>query len=644
MNNQAPTYGGCGHGDSHACRHNCGTVPAREPHAAMNANPVNRHCMGQCNPPQLYSDTYSYLNGNLMQPVVQEVYNDLKSINPDNTIVNNPMANMGTSKSPLNDNYNNYKTTSENFVGNGLSSNVNNKTYANQKMGSMSGMGPQIVNMMMGDGSSKPRNIVGQNEQLSGSQPQSSSGKVDVTHLKHGNFNGPQFSGSMAMNTGQGSANAQHYMHSDNNAVNNIAQTQPMSRGAVQTNVIGSQQMNRSNSNAMTQEMVAAHSHPHSQHAEGITKFNQMFPGVMQGLGGDLGFDPMSIAIQMNPANQQKVAIDTMQKIMGGKSLNNPTETMEYSGTMQPIAPGAYTGQPGTNQTIPNMTTLVQTAVPGQALASEQHVNNSVLSNLSYNAQQPQPGYTITGNHNNKDQRQPIQYQHTLRQMVDPNTGDVIYPTNLPTVYEGYLEPYHMNSEQTSPQLAKKQQIQEPIFPADTSKNIPTSPMRQEKYYEYNTLGQPVEMLPANMYHTPEPKLPQTLAPQPANNNYMKYSNVKSTVSKTSLLQKGSLGKTPSRGQLHNQYKGSQSYTHQNIKGSGYGITQSEGNLKVNPGNSVNQAPIEIVGDTIAENLNAKHKIPAKVGQTFNHNGDTPVSKPTEDAQQKVRLLKLYLL
>ncbi|XP_037293161.1 uncharacterized protein LOC119188952 [Manduca sexta] len=93
--NQMGNYSGYRHGccHGHGCGHNHGnsynSPCGGEPYTAMNSNPM---AMGRCNPPKLYADTYNYLNQNLMQPVVKDVYNDLKNLTPANTIANNPMA------------------------------------------------------------------------------------------------------------------------------------------------------------------------------------------------------------------------------------------------------------------------------------------------------------------------------------------------------------------------------------------------------------------------------------------------------------------------------------------------------------------------------------------------------------------------
>uniref|UniRef100_A0A2A4K9H6 Uncharacterized protein n=1 Tax=Heliothis virescens TaxID=7102 RepID=A0A2A4K9H6_HELVI len=677
--------GGCCHG--HSCGHgwhSCNTPSSGEPSSG------HRPCMGGfCNPPKLYADTYNYLNHNLMQPVVKEVYDDLKSITPENTVMNSPAgAQMGLSQG------NNLSPASGAMGGqmgnfaqnqmpggamgnqNAMSSHGPNVRFGNpnmdnpnspvpmgnqnnqQQMGQMAqpmapmGMGPNIVNMMMGDKSGGFQNQGGPQGGAGGNNalPSNMHGDVsqgqynaDMTGNHPGQYNmgmnnmvqenpgapmqnpTTQYMSQPNMYTGA-NANMQGNSYNANmqgNSYNANMQGNSYNANMGQMNP-GAQQMRGMNANPVQPQMNTRN--PYGQHSAGMAKFNEMFPGVMQ--GGDLGFDPMAIAIQMNPANQQKAAMDTMQKMMMSKgeglnranaSLLQPVVNATNAAMANMVQPSS---QPPTNQVLSQQNMVpasMQQQIPGTNPATAPVQNNQMPQQQVYTA--------MTG-----------QYQQPRQQMVDPNTGAVTNGT-LPTVYEGSVEPNV--SQEGSPPQATQQMIKEPIFPADTSRNFPPSHMnlKPEKYYQYNTLGQPVEMISADGYRTTVPDLPQTLSPQVSSRSDPgRYSNVKATVSKTALMGNRPVGRTPSRSQLqqiYNQYKGSQSYTQQNIRPpDNNGVSYSEGHLNVSQANAIRQAPVERVsGDTVANNAsnNAAYKMEPKHGQV----GDVPVAnKPPAEAEK----------
>ncbi|KAJ8712558.1 hypothetical protein PYW07_005400 [Mythimna separata] len=652
---------GCCHG--HSCGHHGYNAPgAGEPFSG------NQNCMGYCNPPKLFADTYNYLNNNLMQPAVKEVYNDLKSISPANTMMNNPMgAQMGLSPAnpvaqggmggqmgmlPGNPTAHGAMggqmgNMAQNQMPGGTMGNQNamshhnhgpNVRFANSNMGNsnmqmsnpnnqqqmgqptpMSGMGPNIVNMMMGDAAAQRASNPNQGG------PQGGNNATLGQHSGGMPSNNPGRPANMGMNNmGQGNPGTpmQHpnpqythpnmYTNMQGNTINgNMGQMNP-----------GTPQMQGMNP---AQQQMKAQNPGYGQHNAGMAKFNEMFPGVMQ--GGDLGFDPMAIAIQMNPANQQKAAMDTMQKMMmsNGKGVdaNSPLLQPVINATnaaMANIAQTPTNQAPGQHNMVP---TSMQQPIPVNAGAAPVQ-NNQVP---------PQQAYTaLTGAPTMNQQQVPQQQQQYQgqyqQQLVDPRTGAVV-PGTLPTVYETSETP---NARQeglppSSATLTTQQSNKEPIYPVDNSRNIPPAHFNKVKYQQYNTLGQPVDLTPADMYRHSEPVLPQTLSPQA-------YSNVKATVSKTSLMGNKPLGRTPSRGQLqqiYNNYKGSHSYTQQNIRSDNNGASYSDGHLNVTQGNVVPQTPIEkFGGDTAAKHAmnNAAYAAGNKPGQ-----GDIPAAnKPIGDA------------
>ncbi|XP_028166235.1 transcription factor SPT20 homolog [Ostrinia furnacalis] len=724
MGSPMQSYGGCRRGCCHGHGYNMGTPCAGEPYS-MNHS-MNRPCMGHCNPPKLYADTYNYLNNNLMQPVVKEVYDDLKSINPGNAVMNSPLANQmglsqGSSGATMQGDVSGGFTGAHNMPGMG---NTNPNTMAmeqsRQPMNAMGGMGPQIMNMIMGDGSSKPSNAQGmQGGQLKGptviDAPQSPHGQVGITpintsletHQFRGNL-GNSFNQQGNNGAGYGQNPTTQYMtqlpNQGNPMMGNMGQNATPQGSSQMGMVSGSPQMGTANPGA---QQIAPAAGQYGQHTQGVMKFNEMFPGVMQ--GGDLGFDPMAIAIQMNPANQQKAAMDTMQKMMTSGPMSramdpsvmkpvmdatktavqniNPSNTVPVDQNQQNVS---YVNQTGGQQILSGQQNNInplqntnQQFVPGNQQAINQ--NTGIVSQplqqqqqqqLPYQQQQEQVYTAVTGavppNQQQLQQQQLQGYQQQLnpnqqyqqpqtQYITDPNTGAAMTPPTMPGGYnEGMTDPNGQMQpsppEQADPQGAVPPQpmYKDPIFPADTSRNRPFIYSKPVKHLDYNTLGQPIEMLPAKMFHPPEPGLPQTLSPQPATklrNDYMRYSNVKSTISKTSLMGNKPVGRTPSRSQLqhiYNQYKGSQSFTQQNVRPPVQGGrppvqggTFSEGKLNIPPTNNNPPQPVvveKVGGDTAANNQLASHQITNKAQPMgYNNMGDVPVptNKPQGDAPIK---------
>ncbi|XP_046969537.1 uncharacterized protein DDB_G0292186-like [Vanessa cardui] len=609
-----------GHCHSHGYNPSCG-----EPHAS-NTHNYRGSCLGRCNPPKLYADTYNYLTENLMQPTINEVYNDLQSITPANTVMNSPMAKqmglpadnfstqgaMGNMPNSQIQNQGNAGNLNPGNIYTGTSNIPQSVTPTNNpntnNMGNVGGMGPQIMNML----------------------------------------------GSQAAKPGSLPTNNQHN-HNDNAAF--VGQSYGTSQPMQQTNLNPTQNfqpMRNMNSEGpgFTNQMAANNNYqPQGQHSQGIAKFHEMFPGVMK--NGDLGFDPMAIAIQMNPANQKQAAFDTIHKIMnnnnnGGNKNFNANDIVNQGS----INNNQYnTPQNQTQNNIPTNETW-------QYNALNQQTNPQMLSQQPYvadNAQYQQvtkpitnpsgfyPGQTnqnaVTGAPLIGQQQRPL--HQPQRPLADPNSN---VQSHLPTLHEENTTPNILQSQtnRITNNANTNQVIKEPILPVDTSKFV----MPKQKNYNYNTLGQPVEMLPGKMYHTPEPSLPQTLSPQvpmKSGDNVSKYSNVKSTVSKTALMGNQPVGKCPSRNQLqqiYNQYKGSQSFTHQNIKDqSTKNVSQSEGrfNLPHNTQHNLTaqQVPIENVGGDTAANNRVNDERTSGKECVQEQIGDAPITqKPADDPEK----------
>lgn len=616
-----PAYGGCrhncchGHGNGWNSNGSCG-----DPYQG-NAQNMNTHCMSRCNPAKLYTETYNYLTDNLIQPTIKEVYNDLKSLTPGNTVANNPMVtqmglspnglaahgninapnmgNMGTMNA-VNMGSMNAGNMGANFTG--QSTNVVNAT----EMGVMGGMGPQIMKMLDGNNQSKSNNQhlhVSQPGQLQGQMmtaaPQSPTSQNGVTSLSSQMRNQDVFNAHTQNSFNPGDHKANQCMMQ-----RNMQYMQP-----------GGNSPNAGTAYPTSQQLASGHLH--GTHSKGIAKFKEMFPGVVKNMGGDLGFDPMEIAIQMNPANQQQAAMNTMNKMMQNNNVNKVFDPS----TNPPLGAGKALQQNQIQNNVPPQSTSAKQAYdPNIQIAYQNAVNNANLYGNS-NAQ-----YINTAGHATNvanQQNIPPEQQYQQQNITDSNTSNTMAPSNQSSAYEA--TPYQKEFSD-SPNVQRM--IKEPILPADTSRLGYMVPNRQQ-YFEFNTLGQPVEKCAADVFRTPVPNLPQTLSPQPipmARTNAAKYSNVKSTVSKTSLVG-AKPGRTPSQLQLiYNQYKGSQSFTQQNIGAPVNNATHSEGKLNASQIQQRRQMPVEKVGGDTAVNNMMRDERTAKIEHVMGQNGDVPTA------------------
>ncbi|CAK1555534.1 unnamed protein product [Leptosia nina] len=609
------------------------TLCCGEPYSMPSQPPQRLYtCMGQCNAPKLYADTYNFLNENLMQPVVKEVYNDLSTINPANTIMNNEMGNkMGLTAQGQTSNITQNSPNIHFNPGNQLGSNSQMMLMPKgpemaQGQQNLSGMGPQIMNMIKGESIVKQQPA----NQLTGPMvvdAPPSYGQIGVeptTAQMNPNFNGnhsiPQYTENRSNNSPQ-----QQQLYSAN-----FSNTMPNAQQP-------GQQPNPIQQTSMTQQPS------YGQHSQGMKKFNEMFPGVIQGLGGDLGFDPMAIAIQMNPANQQQVAMDTMQKMMN--------TNQNISKILEPSTPA----QPAQNaNTVQNMVPISQMISPNQT------TSDNTIRDPVYNMTRPNQSTQQQLNTPIKEQNQQV-YNATVNQaannpnilssqqvyqMSDPNTGAPTSSLNSPNLSHlreelpmSHSIPLQQQAElpQHSQQISSQGIIKEPIFPVDTTKQKIYHNLHGKKYPEpahFNTLGQPVEKLPANMYHQTLPALPQTLSPQ-TSLQQGKYANVKQTESKTALMSDKPTDKVPSRSQLqqiYNQYKGSQSFTQQSVKQPVEALTHSERRFNIGLDKlHQDSIPVEKVGGDSTHNrqpneLLAKNTEYAK----YDRIGDVPIQKNTE--------------
>ncbi|KAJ0174453.1 hypothetical protein K1T71_009561 [Dendrolimus kikuchii] len=620
--NRLPTCGGyrhgCCHGHGYMQPHNtpCGTPCAGEPYPLINAN-MNGHFATYCNPPKLYADTYNYLNQNLMQPVVKEVYDDLKSITPANTVMNNSIGNAMALSSQRNEmkpndteNYMELNETTPHGIKPAVTMQTHNKPGMNMLntngvnsnqpgMGQMSGMGPNIVSMIMGSTGNTDHKANMIEQQLAAT---------------------PSIPGQMQNN--------ERIMQPNNGLQIQNPPTKYMSQQqmAPQSHLMSLNSLNQSNSNAnpyeqmsrMNPAQITARSDQarYGAHSQGVKKFNEMFPGVTQGFSGGLDFDPMAIAIQMNPANQRKAAMDNMHKLMGGTgSLIKPTSTganaaaVTLGQNVQPINNQTQRQlTPADNQFQLDQQQIVTT--PGQQRVSE-----------SFPSQQQQIYTASTIN-------QPQMQNHL---MYNPNA----VASNMEQNNNAQL------GDQT---LSRQQIIKEPIFPTDTSKIVPlkcSALHNNQRPYEYNTLGEPIDMLSPKLLHNVVPNSSKALTPHSAparlKMGQIAYSNVKPTISKTSIAGNKPVGKTPSRNQLqqiYNQYKGSHSYTRQNITQPAQSATHSDGKLNVTQ-KSYNHGhkPVEQVGGDSAVNNEiiitnqTMNKVEGIMGQV----GDAPLTKSDGD-------------
>ncbi|CAK1587258.1 unnamed protein product [Parnassius mnemosyne] len=646
---------GCKHGCCHSHGHNNCTpyTPCMgAPCPSTNSRHMNQSCMGHCNPAKMYGDTYHYLSENLMQPVVNEVYNDLKTITPANTIMNNEGVNA-TTASQGQTNMQPQGQTNMQLMQNKDSAKLENTPNTNQSPrmeGQVNGMGPHLVNMMMSGNKMKANDIQGDTGSLTQpvviDAPQSPHGKVGIMPLP------------VQTNMHQGGDRQIHTFnqHRENNQGNLGNQVQ----GANQNKLLSIPNVN---ANYGVQNMTPNPKH-FGQHTQGIAKFNEMFPGVTQNLGGDLGFDPMAIAVQMNPANQKRAAMHTMHRIMNN---NNSEVNNNFNPTQTEQQPVVGTGSEATHMLAtnlehsninPNQVQQSNFAMPlnDQMSTNEQIMQNKDQLNYSYNEgikSYPQAYATLTsasGGYQQPGQQQqqfqglPQQYmqqQQIRTNMADPNANNLI-SNNKEMVNTPMIQ--MQQSTLNSPPIPEfvpmpntpQQIVKEPTFPASTTQNQLISHLKQPVSYTYNTLGQPIEMLPAEIYHSKDPGGPQTLSPQdiPSKPKDPKiFSNVKSTVSKTSIIGNRPIGKISSRSQLqniYNQYKGSQSLTHHNISGYNERASYSEDQFKIphqrTEGVAPNHQIVEKIGGDSLLDTESNQNSQRKTEQVPGHIGDVPHS------------------
>lgn len=688
-------------------------------------------CMGKCNPRKMYADTYSYLNNNLMQPVVNEVYNDLKNLTPENTVMNNNAmaAKMGMSPHNMNGgnsmegrnamnggylmqrpsslggnsmqggypiedgigtqeiNYmqegntmhrgnamqggyfmerGNPKVTNE-IQGTGLGNQM-----ANQKVQQMmGGMGPNILEMMKSGSESKPISSPPQGGQMPGQMiidaPQSPHGQVGVTPLnatggmcydaemgisknpyQHLAIPATQYVSGSCMHSGGLNPNEQNYC--EMNASIPLGQVSPNMQQEIRN---PNMQKGQIYSNPSAQQIAQPSNRNYGMHNQGMKKFNEMFPGVM---GSDLGFDPMAVAMQMNPENHKRSAIDAMQKMMSGNQGHMKKELAGANAGTSNIVPQSLV--PSNQENITHANQQAMYGQPGQPIAAQLGQNQQYGIGINgqgvphqqvyYETNGQQLAYTGAPAKSQGQLSAQQQYRFQQQQQeADPNK--LTMHASLQQTSSGAEDPNVLGQQAADPTYEPQQMIQDPIFPADTSKPfIAPLAMRCQKFYQYNTLGQPVDVYPAKMFHSaPETNLRQTLYPQPPSGKLRKdvsKLNIKSTVSKTSIMGYKPAGRTHSKSQLqniYNQYKGSQSNTHQHIRNPvAQSNTYSEGKLGgvqrtyVTP---ANPAPLERVGgDTTANNQPAYQPADKEVIQE--HGDVLQVNKPHGVRAQEIKV------
>ncbi|XP_063365837.1 nuclear receptor coactivator 6-like [Cydia amplana] len=663
-------YGGC-------CRRGYGHPCCGEPYSMGEGMPAHgRPCMSYCNAPKQYADGYNFLNRSVMQPVIKEVYDDLKSLNSGNTVTNNPLgAQMGLTPGvptlPADGNMTSPQMANMNANSGGQSMARGHPMMQHMQDYQMSG-----VHQMTGDQMAGGQPMVS-DQQMSGGQkmPGNTQGLANFNKMFPGitqgeggglSFNPMEIAMQMnpALAKQQPGMNAQSPMPGTGGEMNQSANV--MQPGMNATNFAQGQAAEAAQSNLPNQAMPnQQHPNPaagaqqpqqayaaqnqlppnfppqgtnqnahmgrmnanqggqkgnYGQHTPGITKFKEMFPGVM---AGDVDFDPMEIAIQMNPANKQAAAMSSMQKLMSAKPLDpnsagmkpvmagmnavnaNLASNQSAPGTQAQSQPDQatgqvppeqqqYSGQPATHQqqyTTNQVPANQQQYFNNQVPPNQQYAANPASTNLPNQLQPPQQVYTAHTD-NQGYQQVPQQEIQNYREIEPPEPMSQGYPNQAPggRVYE-----------------------REHILPVDNSR--------------YNTLGQPIEPLPTKKYRMPETNLPQTLSPQKVSSRLRVNNNVKSTISKTSLYARQAGQITPSRAQLqqvYNQYKGSQSYTNQTIPNRDpRGQTISDGRLTGAPPVERSQIPVERVGgDTIANsqanNETVKGHVVGQVGDVSN--------------------------
>ncbi|XP_026318406.1 neurogenic protein mastermind-like [Hyposmocoma kahamanoa] len=564
----------------------------------------------------------------------------------------------------------------------------------------MKHLGNEILNMMMNGRNANTNSWrtaaggiqgnLGKGESMLIDAPQSPHGQIGLTPYSpamgaNDNINNP--AANMGMGNSQMANPTTHYVTQDNMYSQppeaNIYNTQgnEMNGNMVQNMKQGIQ---NSAPSTAAQNAGLMNSRPgvplngsnnYGQHTLGMKAFQNMFPGVAE--GNDLGFDPMAIAIQMNPANQKRAAMDNINKIMNNQpqirsnimqpaiqglntisarlpqqqqqdseQLNAPIGQQNLTENRQPtqngvpdpqgftatgqigeidqdqqqvVSPGAIVPQ---NKQIYTSLTTPTINQPIQQLQTPQQLQGQVHSQQLQGQTEYQQGQTIS-RADTMQQRQALfqEGQTPQQQMIDPATGARLN-------YRASGDP--------NAQIQNQGMIKETLYPADTSRN--TVAYAQPNYaHNYNTLGQPISLERADKYHTPIPPLPQTLSPQDRFE-----SSVKNSVSKTSLAANRVMGQAPSKSQLrhiYRQYKAGHVGMQQSIRPP-QGSSQSDGQLY--PPGGINaqinynrgQAPIERVGGDTIENVNTiQEPKSAKPEQNIGQIRDTTqINKPQGDS------------
>lgn len=639
--------------------------------------------------PRLYSETYNYLNQNLMRPVVHEMYQDLKSLTPENSVGNNPLVKQipALSGAGLNPALLGANSTgpdqNQGMLTGAMASTMDHNAASGEPM---KNMGNEILNMMMsrrnpnanawGATAGGAQGGPGKGESMLIDAPQSPHGQIGLAPYSpatgandNKNTNSP--AANMGMRNAQMVNPTTHYVTQDNmyslppeaNVYNNTQGNAMQGNMAQNINpgIQNSTQPMRTAQNAglMNSRPGVPPSEPnnYSPHSLGMRTFQNIFPGIAE---GDLGFDPMAIAIQMNPANQKRAAMDNINKFMNNQpriKSNILQPAVQGSNAMPSQLPKQQQQDPGqinapagqqnltTNQQLkqnvePNpqgrssagqigqIGQEQQQAVnPGGLVPQNQQIYTALSGTPTINQpmQQQQTPQQLQGQVHPQQLQGQTEYQQgqtTQQQMIDPATRA---PLNYTTGGE-------LNT-----QIQNQRMIKETLYPADTSKN--TVAYAQPDYAQnYNTLGQPINLERADKYHIPIPPLPQTLSPQ----DPRVYENsVKNTLSKTSLAPNRVMGQAPSKSQLrhiYRQYKAGHAGMQQSIRPP-QGGSQSDG--KLYPPGGVNaqinythsQAPIERVGGDTAQNVNRMHQpMSDKPEQNIEQLGDlTRMNKPQGD-------------
>lgn len=417
------------------------------------------------------------------------------------------------------------------------------------------------------------------------------------------------------------------------------------------------------NFNPAGQQMSLANRN-YGQHSQGIEKFGNLFPGV---ISGDLGFDPMAIAVQMNPANKKRAAMDQISKLMDGNKANmnnalaGANATTEYfagknaaNANQQNVPPSNQQivyGQPGFNATP--ISQNEQNGGNKNAAATPAYLNQQQVY-YENNKTPQQPVYTGAPASNKEQVPLQQQDQYQQQKMVDPNA---VAPLSSPVVNqraEIISAPQQCQGYPTNPTPETQLVIKDPIFPADSSSRPfkPPSFMLRQTFYDFDAFGQPVQRMPSKKLNG-SPETNQLHSFQPPSGqlrNNISGHNAKSTVSKTSLMGNRPVGRTPSRSQLQNiyhQYKGSHSNTQQNYRNpASQSGTYSEGQLGAQRAtmHQARQAPVETVGGDTAANNQPIHNLPPVNEQPIKQYGDIPAANKPHSEMIPTQVRTIYTI